>query len=61
MWSRPPKEAPVVNEPLALVVVDGAKVTEFLGPDRFRDLDMTRKSEIGVTVGLAWTEVGGQV
>jgi ATP-dependent Lon protease len=55
------EEAPVKREPLAVVIVDGAKVTEFLGPDRFRDLDMTRKAEIGVTVGLAWTEVGGQV
>jgi ATP-dependent Lon protease len=55
------EEAPIKREPLAVVIVDGAKVTEFLGPDRFRDLDMTRKAEIGVTVGLAWTEVGGQV
>jgi ATP-dependent Lon protease len=55
------EEAPVKRAPLAVVIVDGAKVTEFLGPDRFRDLDMTRKAEIGVTVGLAWTEVGGQV
>jgi len=55
------KDAPAVQEPLPQVVVDGAKVTEFLGPDRFRDLDMSRKAEIGVTVGLAWTEVGGQV
>jgi ATP-dependent Lon protease len=46
---------------LPQVVVNSEKVTEFLGPDRFRDLDMSRKSEIGVTVGLAWTEVGGQV
>ncbi len=54
-------ETPSAREPLPVVVVDAAKVTEFLGPDRFRDLDMTRKAEIGVTVGLAWTEVGGQV
>ena len=54
-------EPAAASGPLAQVVVDAAKVTEFLGPDRFRDLDMTRKSEIGVTVGLAWTEVGGQV
>ena len=49
------------SEQLPQVVVDAAKVNEFLGPDRFRDLDMTRKAEIGVTVGLAWTEIGGQV
>jgi len=55
------KDAPAASEPLPQVVVNSAKVTEFLGPDRFRDLDMSRKAEIGVTVGLAWTEVGGQV
>ncbi len=55
------KSASEPSEDLPQVVVDTAKVNEFLGPDRFRDLDMTRKSEIGVTVGLAWTEVGGQV
>ena len=55
------KVPPAAFEQLPQVVVDAPKVTEFLGPDRFRDLDMTRKAEIGVTVGLAWTEVGGQV
>ena len=55
------KNASTASEELPQVIVDAAKVNEFLGPDRFRDLDMTRKSEIGVTVGLAWTEVGGQV
>jgi ATP-dependent Lon protease len=55
------KSEAVAFEQLPQVVVNAEKVNEFLGPDRFRDLDMTRKSEIGVTVGLAWTEVGGQV
>jgi ATP-dependent Lon protease len=55
------KDATGSPEPLGQVVVDGAKVTEFLGPARFRDLNTSRKAEIGVTIGLAWTEVGGQV
>ena len=55
------KSAPVPIEQLPQIVVNAAKVNEFLGPDRFRDLDMTRKAEIGVTIGLAWTEMGGQV
>ena len=37
------------------------KVTELLGPAKFRDLDTEKKNEIGATTGLAWTEVGGQI
>ena len=42
-------------------VVNAAKVTELLGPLKFRDLTTDRKNEIGATTGLAWTEVGGQI
>ena len=34
-------------------------VQDLLGPQRYRDLQITRKNEIGATCGLAWTEVGG--
>ncbi|HEY4087942.1 MAG TPA: endopeptidase La [Bryobacteraceae bacterium] len=37
------------------------KVTELLGPARFRDTTTDRRNEIGATTGLAWTEVGGQI
>jgi ATP-dependent Lon protease len=37
------------------------KVSEYLGPWRFRDLQAEKKNEIGAAVGLAWTEVGGQI
>lgn len=43
------------------VVVDDSKVSELLGPARFRDLAASRKSEVGTANGLAWTEVGGQL
>ena len=43
------------------VVVNADKVTEFLGPTKFRDTTTDRKNEIGATTGLAWTEVGGQI
>ncbi|MEZ5354964.1 MAG: S16 family serine protease [Bryobacteraceae bacterium] len=46
---------------LAKAVVNSAKVQELLGPLRFRDLQADKKNEIGATVGLAWTEVGGQI
>jgi ATP-dependent Lon protease len=36
-------------------------VTELLGPAKFRDLQTDKKNEVGAVVGLAWTEVGGQI
>ena len=32
-----------------------------LGPWKFRDLVAEKKNEVGAAVGLAWTEVGGQI
>jgi ATP-dependent Lon protease len=46
---------------LPKVLIDGEKLTELLGPWRFRDLETERKNEIGAATGLAWTEVGGQL
>jgi len=43
------------------VSVDSGKVTELLGPARFRDYTTEKKHETGMATGLAWTEVGGQV
>ncbi len=43
------------------VLVDSAKVQELLGPQKFRDLSTEKRNEVGATVGLAWTEVGGQI
>ena len=46
---------------LPKIVIDSAAVTEFLGPQKFRDLRTDRKNEVGAVTGLAWTEVGGQI
>jgi ATP-dependent Lon protease len=43
------------------VVIDTAKVNELLGPQRFREQMADTKNEVGATVGLAWTEVGGSI
>ncbi len=43
------------------VAMNGAKVPELLGPIKFRDLEADKSNEIGAAVGLAWTEVGGQI
>jgi ATP-dependent Lon protease len=49
------------NKKLAKAVINGAKVSELLGPWKFRDLVTDKKNEIGAATGLAWTEVGGQL
>src|SRR5580698_8923931 len=43
------------------IVISGANLPDLLGPHRFRDLVAEKKNEIGAAVGLAWTEVGGQI
>ena len=53
------EEVPLV--PIEKVVVAPEKVTELLGPARFRDLDLDKQNEVGATTGLAWTEVGGSI
>jgi ATP-dependent Lon protease len=42
-------------------VITSQKVEDLLGPLKFRDLGAELKNEIGATVGLAWTEVGGSL
>ena len=42
-------------------VINGEKLNDFLGPWKFRDLEAEKKNEVGAAVGLAWTEVGGQI
>jgi ATP-dependent Lon protease len=45
----------------AKAVVNGTKVNELLGPQRFRDQERDKQNEVGATTGLAWTEVGGSI
>jgi ATP-dependent Lon protease len=45
----------------AKVVVTPEVLPDMLGPMRFRDSQAEKKNEIGAAVGLAWTEVGGQI
>jgi ATP-dependent Lon protease len=41
--------------------VTPANVNDYLGIVKFRDFWAEKKNEVGLAVGLAWTEVGGQV
>jgi ATP-dependent Lon protease len=45
----------------AKAVIDTVKVNALLGPQKFRDQQTDKKNEVGATVGLAWTEVGGSI
>jgi ATP-dependent Lon protease len=47
------------TEPKA--VITPAKVNELLGPQKFREQLADKKNEVGATLGLAWTEVGGSL
>ena len=49
------------RKPLPKLVVTAQKLTDLLGPWRFRDLEAEKHNEVGAAVGLAWTEVGGQI
>src|SRR5262249_22620191 len=40
---------------------DAALVTEFLGKAKVRNRRQNEESEVGVSTGLAWTEVGGEL
>jgi ATP-dependent Lon protease len=41
--------------------IDAARIAEMLGPIKFRQQVAAAESEIGLALGLAWTEVGGEV
>ena len=42
-------------------VIRASVVPDYLGPMKFRDLEADKSNEIGAAIGLAWTEVGGQI
>ncbi len=43
------------------MTISPESVRNMLGPIRFRQADMAAVSEVGLALGLAWTEVGGEV
>jgi ATP-dependent Lon protease len=52
----------VVTDPKTeSIEVTPANVNEYLGILKYRDFLAAKSNEIGLTTGLAWTEVGGQV
>ncbi len=55
------KRAKILKASMKPIQVTPAKVTELLGPDKNRFGKIEAQSEIGLTNGLAWTEVGGDL
>ncbi len=51
----------VTDKSLPKVEITPANVSDYLGILKFRDVWAEKKNEVGLAVGLAWTEVGGQV
>lgn len=51
----------VTEKSLPKVEITPANVSDYLGILKFRDVWAEKKNEVGLAVGLAWTEVGGQV
>jgi len=49
------------SKKLEQAVLSETTVSEYLGPQKFRDLQADKENEVGATVGLAWTEVGGSI
>ena len=43
------------------LLVDAARVNELLGIKKYRQKQASKHNEIGLAVGLAWTEVGGEI
>ena len=44
-----------------LVEIEPKKVHSLLGPVHWKDLEILESPQVGITMGLAWTEVGGEI
>ncbi|MGB6484923.1 MAG: endopeptidase La [Candidatus Acidiferrales bacterium] len=51
----------VTEKTLAKAEIIPSNISDYLGILKFRDVWAEKKNEVGLAVGLAWTEVGGQV
>jgi ATP-dependent Lon protease len=56
-----PKKGSKKADRIEKTVITQSKVNDLLGPQKFREQLADQKNEVGATVGLAWTEVGGSI
>lgn len=50
----------IVSGEVESIKIDEKKITEFLGPEKFKIENKDKENKIGVVNGLAWTSVGGE-
>ncbi len=43
------------------IILDKKNLQRYLGVERFRNSEIEKKNLVGITNGLAWTEVGGEI
>jgi ATP-dependent Lon protease len=53
--------AKVKKEKTEKALINPTALQGLLGPQKFRNLQSEKKNQVGATVGLAWTEMGGQI
>jgi ATP-dependent Lon protease len=51
----------VTEKAVDKVEITASNISDYLGVIKFRDIWAEKKNEVGLAVGLAWTEIGGQV
>jgi ATP-dependent Lon protease len=51
----------VTEKTVAKVEIVPSNISDYLGILKYRDIWAEKKNEVGLAVGLAWTEIGGQV
>ncbi len=51
----------VKNKPQEAINVEEAGIEKYLGPPRFRSTEIEEEDHIGMSTGMAWTQVGGEL
>ncbi|HTO28270.1 MAG TPA: endopeptidase La, partial [Devosia sp.] len=53
--------AEIVKTKVKTIVIDEAKLTQYLGADIYKHGEIEAESQVGLVTGLAWTSVGGEL
>ena len=53
--------AEIVKTKVKSIVIDEAKLTQYLGADIYKHGEIEAEAQVGLVTGLAWTSVGGEL